>query len=214
MTVSRADTFDAAAFQKATGVSRETLGRLQAYHDLLLKWQLKINLVGPATIADAWRRHFLDSAQLFALLPEGTQRLVDLGSGAGFPGLALAIFGAPDVHLIESDARKCAFLREAARVAGVDVTVHNQRIEAVSGLHVDVVTARALAPVAELLRLGAPLLRPGGCFLLLKGRNVEPELTEATKCWNMAVQRQSSRSDDEGCVLRLSDVRPVERGNN
>lgn len=206
MIVRQADLFDAAAFRSATGVSRETLDRLAVYHELLCKWQPKINLVGPATLADAWRRHFLDSAQLRPLLPEAPSRLADLGSGAGFPGLVLAALGVGEVHLIESDARKCAFLREAARVMGVDVTVHNRRIDAVAPLNVDIVTARALAPVAELIRLGAPHLRPGGEFLLLKGRNVDAELTEATKYWIMAAQRQPSRSDDEGCVLRLSDL--------
>lgn len=206
MIVRQADSFDAAAFQAATGVSRETLDRLTAYHDLLLKWQPKINLVGPATVAEAWRRHFLDSAQLFPLLPSFPSRLADLGSGAGFPGLVLAAMGAGEVHLIESDARKCAFLREAARVMGVAVTVHNRRIEAVAPLNADFITARALAHVADLIRLGMPHLRPGGEFLLLKGRNVDAELTEATKYWIMAAQRQPSRSDDEGCVLRLSDV--------
>lgn len=206
MIVRQAEHFDAAAFQAATGVSRETLDRLTAYHDLLLKWQPKINLVGPATLAEAWRRHFLDSAQLFPLLPGPPSRLADLGSGAGFPGLVLAAMGAGDVHLIESDARKCAFLREAARVMGVAATVHNRRIEAVTPLNADFITARALAPVAELIRLGTPHLRAGGEFLLLKGRNVDAELTEATKYWIMAAQRQPSRSDDEGCVLRLFDV--------
>lgn len=205
------EAFDAQAFQAVGGVSHETLSRLQVYHDLLLRWQPKINLVGPATIPDAWRRHFLDSAQLWPLLPAGTRRIVDLGSGAGFPGLVLAILGVPEVHLVESDARKCAFLREAARLAGVDVKVHNKRIEATAKIDADIVTARALAPVVDLLRLGAPLLCSGGGFLLLKGRNVDAELTEATKYWNMAVQRWPSRSDDEGCVLHLSDVRSVER---
>ena len=105
--------FDAAAFQAETGVSRETLDRLAAYEATLRKWQPKINLVGPSTLPDAWRRHFFDSAQLFPLLPESVRVLVDLGSGAGFPGLVLSIMGVPEVHLVESDSRKCAFLREA-----------------------------------------------------------------------------------------------------
>lgn len=205
------DAFDAAAFQAATGVSHETLARLQAYHDLLLRWQAKINLIGPATAPMAWRRHFLDSAQLAPLLPADTRRIADLGSGAGFPGLVLAIITGVESHLIESDARKCAFLREAARITAAPATVHMQRIEAVKGLTVDVVTARALAPVVDLLRWGAPLLRPGGSFLLLKGRNVDVELTEATKYWIMAAQHWPSRSDDEGRLLHLSDVRPVEQ---
>ena len=133
-------------FQAKSGVSRETLERLTIYADLLVKWQAKINLVGPETLADLWSRHMLDSAQLFPLIRPDAKRLVDLGSGAGFPGLVLGVMGAPDVHLVESDARKCAFLREAARLTGTTVTIHNKRIEQVAPLGADVVTARALAP--------------------------------------------------------------------
>ena len=128
-------------FRQAAGVSRETLERLTAYADLLVKWQAKINLVGPDTIPSLWRRHFLDSAQVFPLLPQGIHRLVDMGSGAGFPGLVLAVMGVGDVHLIESDARKCAFLREAARITGTPVTVHNARIENLAPLGADVEAA-------------------------------------------------------------------------
>lgn len=197
---------DASGFQEATDVSRETLDRLTAYADLLRKWQPKINLVGPTTLPDLWQRHFLDSAQLFTLLPEGTRTLADIGTGAGFPGLVLAILGVPEVHLIESDSRKCAFLREAARVTGTAVTVHNKRIEAVTRLACDVVTARALAPLETLLGWAVPLLRPNGHCIFLKGQNVEGELTDTTKYWKMRTERFDSRSDPGGVVLRIGEI--------
>lgn len=198
--------FDAVAFQEATGVSRETLDRLGAYEATLRKWQPKINLVGPSTLPDVWRRHFLDSAQLFPLLPESTRVLVDLGSGAGFPGLVLAILGVPEVHLIESDARKCAFLREAARAAGASVTVHNKRIEAVSPIAADVVTARALAPLADLLAWAFPFIEGRGVALFPKGQNVAEELTATTKYWKMRAEPFDSRTDPTGTILRVSDL--------
>lgn len=194
-------------FQKATGVSRETLERLQIYADLLVKWQARINLIGPRTLPDLWQRHMLDSAQILRLLPPGTRTLVDMGSGAGFPGLVLAICGIPDVHLVESDQRKCAFLREAARLSGVSVTVHNTRIEMIAPFEADILTARALAPVAQLLDLGERFIGPRTLCLFLKGQNVEVELTEAHKMWTMQVDRQPSQSDGAATILRLSEVR-------
>ncbi|CAO3449811.1 16S rRNA (guanine(527)-N(7))-methyltransferase (EC 2.1.1.170) [Azospirillum argentinense] len=201
--------FDAAAFQAETGVSRETLDRLAAYEATLRKWQPKINLVGPSTLPDAWRRHFLDSAQLFLLLPEGARVLVDLGSGAGFPGLVLAIMGVPEVHLVESDSRKCAFLREAARVAGAPVTVHNKRIEAVPPIAADVVTARALAPLNDLLNWAHPFLQDRGAALFPKGQNVADELTDTTKYWKIRIERFDSRTDPTGTILRVSGIARV-----
>lgn len=205
--------FDAAAFQAETGVSRETLDRLAAYEATLRKWQPKINLVGPSTLPDAWRRHFFDSAQLFPLLPEGVRVLVDLGSGAGFPGLVLSIMGVPEVHLVESDSRKCAFLREAARAAGASVTVHNKRIEAVApiaaAIGADVVTARALAPLNDLLGWAYPFIQDRGAALFPKGQNVADELTDTTKYWKMRVERFDSRTDPTGTILRVSGIARV-----
>ena len=197
---------DAEGFREATGVSRETLERLTVYEALLRKWQKTINLVGPKTLDDAWSRHFLDSAQLHPLLPESTKVLVDLGSGAGFPGLVLAILGVPDVHLIESDVRKGAFLREAARATGAAVTVHSKRIEAVQGLQADVLTARALAPLTDLLDWGARFLTADGVAVFLKGQNVEDELTDSTKYWKMRTERFDSVTDPSGSILRLSGI--------
>ena len=193
-------------FQTKSGVSRETLERLRAYADLLVKWQERINLVGPDTIADLWNRHVLDSAQLYPLIRPEARRLVDLGSGAGFPGLVLAVMGAPDVHLVESDQRKAAFLREAARMTGTTVTILAKRIEQVAPLAADVVTARALAPLGKLLDWAAPHLAPGGECLFLKGRGAEDELTAAAKEWNISASRTPSLTDPGGLVLHLREV--------
>jgi len=192
------------AFQRAAAVSRETLDRLTVYLSLLEKWQPRINLVGAATLRDPWRRHFLDSAQLVSLLPESTQTVVDLGSGAGFPGLVLAILGVPDVHLIESDQRKIAFLREVAAATGTKITVHPTRIEAVPPFFADAVTARALAPLAPLIEYALPFLGPKGVCLFLKGGQVEREILESQRV--MTVERFESRSDPSGVVLRLSAI--------
>lgn len=200
-------------FHSLTAVSRETLARLEAYAALLARWQSRINLVGPATLRNPWRRHFLDSAQLLPYLPESTRRLADLGSGAGFPGLVLAIMGVPDVHLIESDQRKVAFLRAVAGETGTPVTIHATRIEALSGLEADVITARALAPLASLLDYALPLLRSQGgskgACLFLKGQQVEPELAAASARWSMTVERLASRSDPTGVILRLGAFSPL-----
>lgn len=197
----------AADLQLRLGLSDGVTARLALYGDLLERWQKRINLVGPDTIPSLWSRHFLDSAQLFPLLPHHTHRLVDMGCGAGFPGLVLAVMGASDVHLIESDARKCAFLREVARVTETPVTIHNARIEAVAPLGAAVVTARALAPVEKLLGWAHRHLTEGGQCLFLKGRGVDDELTRAAKEWNIAAQRVPSLSDPSGTILHLHEVR-------
>ena len=190
------------AFRAEVGVSRETLARLQVYAELLLKWRATANLISARSGGDLWRRHMLDSAQLLALAP-GARRWVDLGSGGGFPGLVLAIMGVPEMHLIESDGRKCAFLREAARVTGTDVAIHHGRIESLEPWPVDVAVARACAPLPRLLDYAEGFLTQGGQCLFLKGRDVENELTQITKCWIMSCQRLPSVSDPDGVILRL-----------
>ena len=200
----------AAEFRRETGVSRETLARLEAHLALLRAWQPRINLVGEATLDDPWRRHMLDSAQLLDLAParsEGpARRWVDLGSGAGFPGMVLAILGAGEVHLVESDRRKAAFLAESARRTGARATIHNRRAEELDPFAADVVTARALAPLARLLALAWPFIAQHTVCLFPKGRNVEKELTEARKNWTMSVEYLASRSDPSGTILRLRRV--------
>jgi 16S rRNA (guanine527-N7)-methyltransferase len=207
--VNRADPaapLGAAGFAEGLAVSCETLARLAAYVDLLERWSERINLVGRATLADPWRRHILDSAQLLPLVPRGTRRLLDLGSGAGFPGLVLAILGVPGVELVEADARKCAFLREAARVAAAPVTIHPRRIEAMPARAADVVTARALAPLDRLLALAEPFLGPRTVCLFLKGARAGEELAAARKAWTTTATLHASLSDPRGSVVRLCGI--------
>ncbi len=183
-----------------------TLDRLAAYVDVLAKWQPRINLVGPDTMGDVWRRHIADSAQLYPLIPQGTRRLVDLGSGAGFPGLVLAILGVPDVHLVESDQRKGAFLLEAARVTDTKISWHGARAESLPPLEADVVSARALAPLSKLLPLARRHLKKGGLCLFPKGKNAEDELTEALKESTIAVERTVSITDPQATIFRIREV--------
>jgi 16S rRNA (guanine527-N7)-methyltransferase len=193
-------------FADLVPVSRETLARLEAYAALLIRWSARINLIGRDTIPDLWRRHILDSAQLQPFIPVDARSLIDLGSGAGLPGLVLAILGVPGVELVEADSRKCAFLREAARIAEAVVVIRGCRIQAVPPHAVDVITARALAPLDRLLGLVEPFLAPGSECLFLKGERVEDELTLARRHWTMTASLHRSRSDPRGVVLRLQQV--------
>ena len=197
---------DAQGFAEIFPVSRETLARLQAYAELLTGWSARINLVGRDTLPDLWRRHMLDSAQLRSLVPDPVQSLIDLGSGAGFPGLVLAVLGVPGVELVEADTRKAAFLREAARIVEARVAIRPCRIAAVPPHPVDVVTARALAPLDRLLDLAWPFIGPGTVCLLSKGERVEQELTVARKRWTMTLSMHHSIADPRGVVLRLHKV--------
>jgi 16S rRNA (guanine527-N7)-methyltransferase len=193
-------------FAELVSVSRETLSRLEAYAELLTRWSARINLVGRDTLPNLWRRHILDSARLHAFIPSSARSLIDLGSGAGLPGLVLAILGVPGVELVEADSRKAAFLREAARVAGTGVTIRPCRIQAVLPHPVDVVTARACAPLDRLLDLAAPFLAPDTVCLFPKGERFNEELTLARKAWTMNVSVEQSLSDRRGVVLRLQQV--------
>lgn len=191
-------------------VSRETSDRLDAYAALILRWTAKINLVSrrDATGAGIRARHIADSLQLLPLIPEGVDRAVDLGSGGGLPGLVLAI-ARPDIRftLIESDRRKAAFLQAASAELGVDAVVCATRIEQAKVAPASLVTARALAPLPDLLAYAAPLLAPGGTCLFLKGRSVEDELTAAASDWHMKVERFPSRTDEEAAILRIGLLR-------
>ncbi|HLI10195.1 MAG TPA: 16S rRNA (guanine(527)-N(7))-methyltransferase RsmG [Alphaproteobacteria bacterium] len=198
-----------AQFAAAANVSRETQRRLEAYAELLLRWQRAVNLVANSTIPDLWRRHMLDSAQLVFYLPTTPCRLADLGSGAGFPGLVLAILGVGEVHLVESDGRKCAFLREALRVTGTAAFVHEERIESVRLTGCDVVTARGLASLEVLVGYARPFLKSSGIGLFLKGRRLEEELTPNLKGGNMRLERFPSVTEPGGWVVRLGDIAHV-----
>lgn len=197
---------DAQGFRRIFPVSRETLDRLEVYADLLTRWSARINLVGRDTLPDLWRRHILDSAQLYTFVPGPARNLIDLGSGAGLPGLVLAILGIPGVELIEADSRKSAFLREAARVTRAEVTIRPCRIQAVPPHPGDVVTARACAPLDKLLGLAERFIAPHTLCLFPKGERFEQELTEARKHWTMRASVEPSLSDRRGVIFRLQQV--------
>ncbi len=195
------------AFAAQLGVSRETLQRLQAYVDLLRRWNRRINLVSAESLKDVWRRHILDSAQLIRHIDPDARVLVDLGSGAGLPGLVLAVLGVPEVHLIEADQRKAAFLREATRVTNTSVTIHAARIDSVPAFPADFVTARALAPLSELLAWSAPFVGETTVCLFLKGQGLRDELTAAQRKWIMRTQILASLADPTGHILRVEGLR-------
>jgi len=180
-----------ANFAEMFDVSRETMDRLEAYAALLVKWNPKINLVAKSTIPEVWHRHMADSAQLWALAPKGAKSWMDIGSGAGFPGLVIAAIAAekaPDlkVSLVESDRRKSVFLQSAAREMGITVEVITKRIEALEPQGVDILSARALSSLSQLLEFTTKHRKPEGVCLFPKGARVDSELTEASSCWYMA----------------------------
>lgn len=191
-------------------VSDDTLARLRAFDAALARWSAAINLVAPATLTESWDRHILDSAQLFSLLPEGARHWADLGSGGGLPGLVIAILARDTplaVTLVESDHRKSAFLRQQIQDHGLNARVQTGRAEALAPLDADVVSARALAPLARLLPMVARHLAPGGTALLPKGRRWATERDEARADWSFDLDAVPSRLDPESRILRLSQIR-------
>jgi len=198
-----------------TPVSRETLDRLDRFAETLLAWQQRINLIAPSTEPKLWTRHIADSLQLLALAPQA-KIWVDLGSGGGFPGLVIACALADKpgarVHLVESSTKKAAFLREAARATGAPAEVHAVRIEDFVenlAMPVDVVTARALAPLVRLLTATYPLLKTGALGLFPKGQDVDAELTEAAKCWSIQSSLAPSLTDPKAKIVRATGIEKV-----
>ena len=203
-----------AAFQAATGCSDAQLADAKAYLALLAAWNEKMNLVGPSALAEFWPRHAYDSVQLLRFAPEA-KTWADLGAGAGFPGLMLAILlkGRPGatVHLVESMTKRCRFLGEVVATLALPVEIHNARAEEL-GIRVDIVTARACAPLPRLLGYAEPYLRRGATGLFLKGQDVVSELTEAAKYWKFEAELSASSSAPDGRILQvkgLSRVRKV-----
>ena len=191
-------------------ISEDALEKLAIYDRLLIKWQGAINLISETTIQDRFNRHFLDSAQLMKFIPDRNIRLADLGSGAGFPGMVLAILGISDVHLIESDVRKATFLREVSRETNTPVTIHDRRAEQCKIEDVDFFTARALAPLRELLGMFDHLRTKGRATtcLLLKGAQWQEELDKARKKWDLQAELFESLTEQEARVIKISTFSP------
>lgn len=195
-------------------VSRESLAPLEIYVSLLLTWQRRINLIGPSTVDQIWQRHVGDALQLISLMGPEVRAVADLGSGAGLPGLAVAIVTGAHAHLYESNGKKAAFLREAIRHTRATATVHHMRIESVrddlAPPKVDVVLARALAPLSQLLEYAAPFMETGATGLFHKGREVEAELTAAAQRWNLLYKKHPSMTDSQGVILEVKEARRVQ----
>lgn len=192
--------------------SKKTQEKLKIYHDLLKKWQASINLISPSTLPDIMTRHFMDSAQLYPLIPASARTLVDMGSGAGFPGVVLALLDQTEgesrlaVHLVESDQRKAVFLREVLRQCGVKADVHPVRAEMMLPLPADVVTARALKDVRTLLTLAQPFMTSATTCLFLKGEKANEELTDAARHYSFQVEKIPSQTAESGVILKLTEI--------
>ena len=195
-------------------VSRESYERLITLANLLLDWQKHINLISPATIPELWNRHIADSLQLLPLLPQGVQAIADLGTGSGFPGLVLAATQSAVVHMYETNAKKAAFLSEALRQMKSAGAVHRERLEPMQAPakmpQVQLVTARAFAPLPLLLSLAEPFMRHGAVGLFHKGQDVDTELGEAAKSWRMMYKRHRSVTDSQSVILEVKELAHVQ----
>ncbi|MBI1197348.1 MAG: 16S rRNA (guanine(527)-N(7))-methyltransferase RsmG [Phenylobacterium sp.] len=200
---------DAASFAAVSGATPAQVADLDRFRVMLADWNERMNLVGPATLPDFWNRHAWDSAQLLKLAPDALT-WADLGAGAGLPGLVLAILGKGrpgfHVHLVESMAKRCRFLSEAVAALDLPATVHNARAENLA-LSVDIVTARACAPLARLLGYARPYLKAGATGLFLKGQDVGAELQDASKSWDFEADTVPSASDERGRIVRVRKLR-------
>lgn len=192
-------------------VSRETIDRLSHFEDLVLKWNPRINLVAKSTLNEIWERHITDSVQLYQYAPAEAKTWLDIGSGGGFPGIVLAVMAAgsnqtAEFSMVESDQRKSTFLRTAARELGLKVTVHSERIEATSPQNADVITARALKSVVELMPFLERHLTPSGTAILPKGRNFAEEIPLARKKWRFDLTEHHSITDPDARILIMKEI--------
>jgi len=199
-------------FADATNVPHGTILAFSQWYGLLRKWNAQINLVAPKEIDQFWHRHAYDSWQLNAYLPQNWGRLVDLGSGGGFPGLSLGIFakqrGAGDVHLVESVGKKTSFLKTVSRELQLPVTVHTDRVEKLAPLRADVLTARAFAPLPRLFAYAHPHLDKGATLLLPKGETADKEIKSVREGWHFELESFKSKTDPAAAILRITDLRP------
>lgn len=188
-------------------VSRETFDRLKIYHELLLRWQSKINLISNDTIDDCWNRHFLDSLQIQKYIENKNTKIADIGTGAGFPGMVIAICGYNNIHLIESDTKKISFLREVSRLTNTEVTLHHERIEDSKLYNVDVILSRACSDLNKLINMSSKIVSRETYFLFHKGKNYSNELEAAKKIWSFDDEIFNSITDPNGVIVKLSNVR-------
>ena len=200
-------------FSSHVFVSRETYDRLCLFQKILIKWQKSINLISRNTIENTWERHFLDSAQLYKFVRDIEGNIIDFGSGAGFPGMVLAIMGKKNIHLVESDYKKCVFLKEIAMLTETDITIHSCRIEELNFINVDLVTCRALASLKNLIHyvevfinksLGERQQYPK--LLFLKGKSYFSEIIELSKIKKISFEEYPSITDKDGRILYISKV--------
>lgn len=201
-------------FKELSGISNENFERLVVYVDLLKKWQNKMNLVGKNSLFDVWSRHILDSTQLSKFITPRMMAIADIGTGAGFPGMVLAIIKQKkdrEIHLIESNQRKCAFLREASLATQAGVFIHNERVESITDLSVDLAVSRAVASVEKLLEFSNFILKKDGQCLFLKGKKWRDELTQAQLKWMMNETIIQSLTDKTGKILKLKEIRPSDQ---
>ena len=189
-------------------VSRETREKLEIYVDMLTKWQARINLISSKTLPEIWHRHILDSAQLVRHLPRKPSVILDMGSGAGLPGVILAIATDHQIHLVESDSRKVAFMRTALRETGTDAVLHEMRIEQLPVIQPDIITARALAPLDQLMMLSSAQHHENLEYLLLKGRDAKQELTTLASCSKLEVECLPSLTDREASIIHIKSFNP------
>jgi 16S rRNA (guanine527-N7)-methyltransferase len=202
--------FDPEAFallNQHIDVSHETFLRLSRYHDLLLRWQSKVNLISPDTIEQAWHRHFLDALQLLPMIENLNAKIVDLGSGGGFPGMVIAIAGAGNMHLVESDTKKILFLREVARITDTTITLHHARIEDAPTQNADIITSRACSPLATLLQLASHYVSHETICLFHKGKNYSKEIEDALVDWEFNIATTPSVTDTQSAILKLTSIR-------
>ena len=186
-------------------VSRETQEKLAIYVQLLCKWQKRINLVSSSTLPQIWQRHILDSAQLVPFLPKAAKTVMDIGAGAGLPGLVLAILTDHQLHLVESDSKKVAFMRTAIAETGVDAVIHHDRIEELACLYMDVITARALAPLDKLFQLTKAQHHSGLDYLFLKGKGVKQELTALPSSLTLTAHTHPSITDKDAVIVHFEN---------
>ena len=201
-------------------VSRETFEKLSIFHSTLIKWQKSINLISKNSIKNIWERHFLDSAQLYKFVRNINGNVLDFGSGAGFPGLILAIMGKKNIHLVESDYKKCVFLKEIAMLTEIDITIHNCRIETLRFINVDLITCRALAPLNKLINYVEVFLSKSlkekqtfPKLLFLKGKSYQDELLELNKIKKINFKEYPSITDKYGKILYINNVEKLNDTN-